>query len=731
MQKSNNEDIQKRINQGVKHSEIYQTMIQHSVFGYALFQVDYDHNLGTDCLTYVEVNESFEKLIGSKASELIGKGLYASLPGTLITDDTWKLIMKTIIEKKDNLDFKHYIEPLHRWFQIKVMHFEEKLIAIQIHDITPELEQLVRYENFFHVDIDMLCVGDKQGKLLKVSNEWQNALGYLPGEIENRYFMEFVHPEDQDATAKAVQLMNNEKDTVKLINRFRAKDGSYHYIEWKAKPQGEYIYAAARDITERKEGEEALRISEAKYRLLTETTSDVIWVVKMPETIITYISPTVYPLTGYTVEEIMNGKLEEFVSADTYQSLIEKINKLLEEFDRNKDMTQNIIIETQLICKDGRRIWTEASASLRYNQKHEIEMVGVSRNIESRKKYEKEVLYLSYHDQLTGLYNRRFYEEELKNINNEMNYPISLVMADVNGLKLTNDAFGHALGDKLLITFADILKQECRSGDIIARIGGDEFVLLLPRTNTIQTEKIVDRIRKILRKTMIEKVMLSVSFGWKTKYTPEEEFENIYKAAEDAMYRNKLWDGESYKSDTIKMITKSLFEKSPGEQLHSERTSVICKKLGSAMELDENGINELGLVGLLHDIGKIGISEAVLNKTDHLTEAEQEELKRHSEIGYHILKSVNEFTDIAEYVLAHHEQCNGSGYPKGLKEEDIPFQARILLVADAYDEMTGSFAFQRKYTPREALEELRSNVGVRFDHKIVEIFAEKVFPELI
>lgn len=515
------------------------------------------------------------------------------------------------------------------------------------------------------------------------------------------------------------------------------KDGKKHVLETvKTKLTLEngdktVILGFGLDITQRKEGEEALRISEAKYRLLAETTSDVIWVLKLPEIEFIYISPTVYALTGYTVDEIMKHNIKDFMSEASYLFFVESIQTMTQEFQQDEDTMKSTILEIEIVCKDGRTIWSEISARLRFNQMQELEMVGVSRNIENRKKYEREVLYLSYHDQLTGLYNRRFYEEELKRINTEDNYPISLVMADVNGLKLTNDAFGHSLGDRLLITFAEILRQECRSGDVIARIGGDEFVLLLPRTGALQVEKIVDRIRNIVSRTMIDKVMLSVSFGWKTKYTSEEEFENIYKTAEDAMYRSKLWDGRSYKSDTIKMITKSLFEKSPREQLHSDRIAMICKKIGITLGMDENDVSELGVVGLLHDIGKIGISEHILNKMDTLTDAEMDEMKRHPEIGYHILRSVNEYVDIAEYVLAHHEQCDGNGYPKGLKAEEIPLQSKILLVAEAYDEMTGSFGFKNHYTPLEALEELKRYSGIQFDHRIVETFVGKVFPELL
>ena len=350
------------------------------------------------------------------------------------------------------------------------------------------------------------------------------------------------------------------------------------------------------------------------------------------------------------------------------------------------------------------------------------EMKQLLQYITERKKVEEAL----YHDQLTGLYNRRYYEEELIRINNEANYPITLVMADLNGLKLTNDAFGHVFGDRLLITFANVLKKECRNDYIIARIGGDEFILLLPRTNSIQAEKIVNRIQSVLEHTMEDNINLSVSFGWKTKQNVNEEFEEIYKQAEEAMYRRKLLDGKSFKSDTLKLITKSLYEKSFREQLHCERVSTYCRNIGLAMGMNSDNVNELGLIGLLHDIGKVGINAEILNRNGLLSMEEVENMKRHPEIGYHILRSVNEFAELAECVLAHHERIDGKGYPKGLNGSQIPLKSKILHIAEAFEVMTGNYLYRSKLTITEAIDELYRNAGIQFDEVIVHIFVEKV-----
>lgn len=224
--------------------------------------------------------------------------------------------------------------------------------------------------------------------------------------------------------------------------------------------------------------------------------------------------------------------------------------------------------EVRWIESDGIKIdWNGEEAGLYF-----------AMDITDRKSTEEKILYLSYYDQLTGLYNRRFYEEELERLDNKRNLPLTIVMADVNGLKLTNDTFGHISGDMLLKVVADTMKEELRRDDILARIGGDEFILLLPKTDKVSAQLIVDRIREKIAKTAVEKITVSVSFGFDTKKEESEDIEKIFSQAEDYMYRRKLLEGTSMKSEMITLITRSLYERDKNEQSHSERVAELCKK---------------------------------------------------------------------------------------------------------------------------------------------------------
>jgi diguanylate cyclase (GGDEF)-like protein/putative nucleotidyltransferase with HDIG domain len=353
---------------------------------------------------------------------------------------------------------------------------------------------------------------------------------------------------------------------------------------------------------------------------------------------------------------------------------------------------------------------------------------------EEREKFKTELLaqneLLKDFDQLTGLYSLRRFESEIKRFDEDKYFPLTLIMIDVNGLKLLNSAYGQKHGDLLLKKVAEVLKKECRADDIVARIGGDKFIVLLPCCDAKHADIIISRINKAIAKESFEHIVFSLSIGFAVKNDAYDDIDDVMKMAEDEMYRQKLSESLSIMSKIIYAIMNTLFEKNIKEKLHSKRVSSISEAIANKMKFSEYEVKQIKLAGLVHDIGKIGIDESVLKTQGKLTGDGWNEMQRHAEIGYRILSSSNEFSEIAKFVLEHHERWDGKGYPRGLKGKEISSKARIIAVADAYDDMISERSYKDRLTKEEAIIEIRKHAGTQFDPEVAEVFIDKVLGKL-
>ncbi len=422
-------------------------------------------------------------------------------------------------------------------------------------------------------------------------------------------------------------------------------------------------------------------------------------------------------MTGYSTEEMCHMSLLDWYKGD--EASIQSISEGLAESQKSGFGEAEGTLQT----KDGKLIpmsFTAVKVELRGKQYY----TGIGIDITERKKREEENRYISYHDSLTGLYNRRFFEEELRRLDKPRNLPLTVVMGDVNGLKLVNDAFGHDRGDELLVKAANAIRTACRADDVIARWGGDEFVILLPKTSSVEAEEIVGRIRAAHVNEFVNAVRVSISYGWETKTDTEQGIPEMLKSAEDFMYKHKIIENEGMRGNTINAIISTLHEKNPREEQHSKRVSDICRQIGKRIGMSAIEVSRFKLVGLLHDIGKIAIDERILNKEGKLTDHEMEEIRRHPDIGYRILSSSYEMQDLAESILAHHERWDGKGYPKGLAGEQIPLVSRIITLADSFDAMTSERPYRSGMSVAEAVAEIRHCAGTQFDPELAVIFAD-------
>lgn len=424
----------------------------------------------------------------------------------------------------------------------------------------------------------------------------------------------------------------------------------------------------------------------------------------------------------------LNLSPEELVGKICYE-LWPKREKVCEKCPVKRSMETGKMEEGEIETPDG-RVWYIKGYPVRNEEGEIVGAVEITQEITEKKKMEEEIKYLSFHDKLTKLYNRAFFEEELKRLNTKRQLPLSIIMGDLNGLKLVNDAFGHKEGDNLLISISEILKSSCRKEDIISRWGGDEFIILLPKTDKFTAQRVCERIKKNCEnynKKNNNVIELSISLGFATKEKEEENIEDILRLAEDRMYRNKLVEGKTFRDSVISSLKNLLWENSFESRLHEERIKELSLRIADFLYLSDVEREELILLSHFHDIGEIAIPKEILKKLDKLNPEEWNEIKTHPEVGYRIAEASHELAHVASLILSHHEWWDGSGYPQGIKGEKIPLVSRIFSIVDAFEVMTSGRPYKEKKTKEEAIEEIKKFSGIQFDPKIVDAFIHVVY----
>lgn len=374
---------------------------------------------------------------------------------------------------------------------------------------------------------------------------------------------------------------------------------------------------------------------------------------------------------------------------------------------------------------DGTSINVEYYSSPQMKNGEIIGAVITFMDISERKQKEAEIQHLNCYDTLTGLYNRRCFEENRSRIDSVNNLPLSVIFADINGLKMTNDIFGHGVGDELIKKSSEILKQSCRENDVIARVGGDEFIILLPQTNRENAENTIARIKAGFANARIKAIKCSISLGLDMKQNIDQPLDEIITNAENAMYKDKTVNRKSINKDMIDTIIETLHLRNPLEKQHSINVSEMCSQMGEALHLNETDKSKLNRAGYLHDIGKIVIDEDLLN-TGPMNEDEVEMIRQHAAVGYRILNLFDNTLDLAEYVYGHHERWDGTGYPRGLKGEQTPLLSRIISVVEIYDRVLSSGGLPLKERKIAALQVIKDGAGTQFDPQLAEIFVQMI-----
>ncbi|MBP1763240.1 MAG: diguanylate cyclase and metal dependent phosphohydrolase [Firmicutes bacterium] len=441
------------------------------------------------------------------------------------------------------------------------------------------------------------------------------------------------------------------------------------------------------------------------------------------------VNPRYEELTGYSSEESVGIKLDQIVG---------------EPLDKICPVNDQTVMEATIRTRKQENVPILFRASFIYDRVGDLlgyvllgqDMRPVNQlkmEIEIRKRKEAELEYSNFHDPVTGMYNRTYFEKELQRIEKSQCFPQGIIIADIDGLKLVNDTFGHVEGDALLLASAEILKRVTENRGTVARIGGDEFAILLTDFAMDYIADVEENLLSLIKEynSRNQKVPLSISTGSAVSHSSEKNILELFKIADGNMYRAKLNRRQSARSKMVQALLNALEARNVETKDHAKRLQKLALQFGKNLGMSQYQLNDLSLLAQFHDLGKVGMPDKVLLKRGPLNEAEWQEMQQHPEIGCRIAQSVPEFMPIARLILLHHERWDGQGYPLGLMGEKIPLECRIIAIVDAYDAMTNARPYREAMVHEKAMEELLQCAGEQFDPNLVVRFVRMMRGKII
>ena len=581
-----------------------------------------------------------------------------------------------------------------------------------------------RYRTILHIsDIGYYEV-DLAGNFMYLTDVVRRHLGYQDHELTGTNFRQLTD------RRTAALVMRRFRDALKSGQpqpffdwTIRSRDGRILAIQTsvalRTNSQGRPVgfRGIVQNVTEKKRTEAVLRRSKERYRSIFEGAGTPM-IITDQDLSLRLVNQRFTELTGYSKQELEGRRsLSDFVLPDSLGALRGHL-----QYVSVQSSARQAPCEFRLRDRHGSLLDLLGY----FNRMPDGLLVASFLDMTERKQMELKLKHLSLHDPMTGLFNRYYFEQELERCKDGRQSPLGIVVLDLDGLKQINDTFGHKAGDTMIKAAARVIAKAFRESDMVARIGGDEFAALLPRSDREVIHKVLKRLRTGIStyNAGTSGFPLHLSIGYSVAEGRSIDPEQLFKQADNAMYRNKQRSSSHSRQPSLSSLDSMLENRGLRYRQVEVLKLNLALNFAEYLKLDNEQLNRLQLLTRFYDIGKIGVEDSILLKPDRLTPQEFNEVARHSRLGSMIASRTVELRRVSEEILAHHERWDGRGYPRQLRAGDIPLLSRIVTIIDAYFAMTTNRPYRRAMPAGQAAEELKRCAGTQFDPSLIDAFLD-------